>query len=939
MAVLASAQRCMAMGALMDGLEEMTRKNYIRVADRGASHLSPDTFGRFGRLALGDTTFNVLRTFLDIDILGADDFEPVHYQKPANIGQAKPDELIVSGRSVEAVVEYKSPGILASGVKRRKALEQLQVYVLVAKAKIGAATDHHTTLWIHNLDPQRQGDVKVVVEEGRYCGREVSPKEIDAVRSKINPHTDEFAAVDAFDPSVVAKSVWQDVYIATRQDPEKCFQTFVELFMYKLVSDYRLLPDNLRIDQLISSPEDFKKNTGLTQIEFYFQTVRELLKRQRFPQSTTHDVLPAITSRGGGYRTTKSIIPSIRSDRGGTSIINGHAFDEQPQDYNAAFVGILKKLAALPHITHLDRAFKSRVYEQFLRRDPNTTKVSGKYLTPRNVVKAIVRMAKIGELHGGAIICDPACGVGGFITESLLEMEREHNPNYREVDGKIEVGRKFIGLEVQGDVVCLAKANMLIHCIEFYNSLSDQAKMGFAKELLADLFVHVHEDRILGSLHHPVSEEMDLIMANPPYVVSGTKAITDKIKESGLSDHYAGGGTGLESRFLNWIIRALKPGARAFVILPKSMMARVDEKIKQFVRDRVVIDGLVRLPEQTFYTTPSVTYIVALTKKKNPAVEQREPVFVYYIREIGETRDTERKPAPNDLVDMAEEFSVFMAGKKIFEPSSNFCKVVPIEVFDPHNRWDVDHLWTPKELADLGVVDTNIRSVNGITAELKRIIEQISQTKEQLEGLLMEADSYSNLVLNDECYFLISRGERVTKSQCEEHPGDVPVVSSGRHEASYLGTISEEYLVRKGLLPFRDRRNMLSVGATGAVGSVHQRREEVWFLHDDALAIEVIHDGILPEYLRYELQQVIDRARFDYTAKLYKERLENLVVSIPQRADGSFDVDLQRTIAGAYQEKEAIEYILRDLSRRLQSVSLDFTPAQIITDQSAGSVI
>ena len=132
---------------------------------------------------------------------------------------------------------------------------------------------------------------------------------------------------------------------------------------------------------------------------------------------------------------------------------------------------------------------------------------------------------------------------------------------------------------------------------------------------------------------------------------------------------------------------------------------------------------------------------------------------------------------------------------------------------------------------------------------------------------------------------------------------------------------------------------MLSVGATGAVGSVHQRREEVWFLHDDALAIEVIHDGILPEYLRYELQQVIDRARFDYTAKLYKERLENLVVSIPQRADGSFDVDLQRTIAGAYQEKEAIEYILRDLSRRLQSVSLDFTPAHIITDQSAGSVI
>ena len=47
-------------------------------------------------------------------------------------------------------------------------------------------------------------------------------------------------------------------------------------------------------------------------------------------------------------------------------------------------------------------------------------------------------------------------------------------------------------------------------------------------------------------------------------------------------------------------------------------------------------------------------------------------------------------------------------------------------------------------------------------SELKRIIEQISQTKEQLEGLLMEADSYSNLVLNDECYFLISMARRDT---------------------------------------------------------------------------------------------------------------------------------------------------------------------------------
>jgi len=54
----------------------------------------------------------------------------------------------------------------------------------------------------------------------------------------------------------------------------------------------------------------------------------------------------------------------------------------QPVAYNIAFMGILRKLDALPHSTHLDPGFKSRVYEQFLRRDPNTLKVTGKYFTP-----------------------------------------------------------------------------------------------------------------------------------------------------------------------------------------------------------------------------------------------------------------------------------------------------------------------------------------------------------------------------------------------------------------------------------------------------------------------------------------------------------------------------------------------------------------------------
>ena len=908
----------------MTGLEELIRRGYLPHSDQGSRSLRPEPYGHFGRLSIGDTTFNTLQRFLNIKPQAANLFVPTIYAKPRNVLQTKPDELIVKGRSVITVVEHKRPNQLARERSRRGALEQLYLYVLIADAKLGFLTDGSSRFWIHNLAPNRRDEMKIIIEDGRYCSRAQSPEAIAEIAATLNAQTDELAITPAFDPSLVARSVWQDIYIATRENPERCFQTFVELFMYKLVSDYRLIPSNLRLSQLVGSSEMFLHSMGQTQIEFYFQQVRPLLKSHRFPPAMTQDLLPGLVSEvAHSYVSTKTLIPSIRAEGGETSIINGHAFDEQPQDYNSSFVRILSKLHLLPHIDRLDRTFKSRVYEQFLRRDPNATKVSGKYLTPRNVVKAIVNMARIWDLHRGAVICDPACGVGGFITESILELNRRGVSNYAEVDGRIAVERKFVGLEVQRDIVCLAKANMLIHCIEMYTELSEDAKMTFATDLLADVFVHTHEDRVLGSLMHPVSSEFDVIMANPPYVVAGTAAITEKIRRRGLSEYYAGGGTGLESRFVNWIVRALRPGGRGFIILPKSMLARVEGKLKRFVRDHAIVDALVYLPERTFYTTPSATYILAITKKHSPEVVQESPVLTYFVREIGETRDTERLPTRNDLVHMVADFVVFMANKGNFEASTSFCKVLPITALDPANRWDVDYLWSPKELAALGVVDTNVRSVDGVVTELEQITAELTQTEEKLRQLFVDVDDYMELHLSNTRYFRIHRGKRVTKSQCRQFPGDVPVVASGRHESSYLGTISEEYVVREGLRMFGSSTKMVTIGATGAVGTVNRRREDRWLLHDDALALEILDGDIIPRYFRYELQRVIDRARFDYTAKLYRERLAALVVTVPLGRDGTFDVDRQEQIADMYREKENMERMLRALSERFRSVSLD----------------
>jgi len=116
----------------------------------------------------------------------------------------------------------------------------------------------------------------------------------------------------------------------------------------------------------------------------------------------------------------------------------------------------------------------------------------------------------------------------------------------------------------------------------------------------------------------------------------------------------------------------------------------------------------------------------------------------------------------------------------------------------------------------------------------------------------------------------------------------------------------------------------MTVGATGAVGVVQMRRETKWFLHDDALAIEVLDSHLVPEYVRYVLQHAINIGRFEYTAKLYSERLKGLNIEIPLDESGSFDMYMQDKIAKAYGKRELVEQLLKEVAIHLQNVKVEF---------------
>lgn len=208
-------------------------------------------------------------------------------------------------------------------------------------------------------------------------------------------------------------------------------------------------------------------------------------------------------------------------------------------------------------------------------------------------------------------------------------------------------------------------------------------------KLFNDTFL-LQTNSILGTLAKPVHDQYDLILTNPPYVMSGSSNLKEEIsKDDTLKKYFSVSAMGIEGLFMEWIIRALKPNGKAFIVVPDGIMNRSnDKKLRDFILEQCEIDAVISLPLNTFFTTNKKTYILALTKKAPVMVDgvptlqrQTSPVFTYLCSEIGETRDVYRFDIDqNDLQVASDLFNMFKGAKTSFANTLNMigdkrCKI------------------------------------------------------------------------------------------------------------------------------------------------------------------------------------------------------------------------------------------------------------------------
>jgi type I restriction-modification system DNA methylase subunit len=122
---------------------------------------------------------------------------------------------------------------------------------------------------------------------------------------------------------------------------------------------------------------------------------------------------------------------------------------------------------------------------------------------------------------------DPACGVGGIILEPLVTKRPR---DFAFESGRLTSKLKYTGFDRDEKTIILAKANMLIHLNELLR-VNPRSTTEFAR-MFNESFISLHSS-ILGSLAVIEEDEYDLIMTNPPFVVSGTSKTKQFISDSG----------------------------------------------------------------------------------------------------------------------------------------------------------------------------------------------------------------------------------------------------------------------------------------------------------------------------------------------------------------------------------------------------------------------
>lgn len=245
------------------------------------------------------------------------------------------------------------------------------------------------------------------------------------------------------------------------------------------------------------------------------------------------------------------------------------------------------------------------LYEGLLEKNAAEKKSgAGQNFTPRPLIDCIVRLMKP---QAGELIQDPAAGTGGFLVaaDHFIKGETDDLYTLPEAQAFFQRNGAYGGAELVPDTHRLALMNFMLHGIE-------------GGVVLADTLSPDGEG--LG--------KADLILTNPPF---GTKKGGGRPTRTDFS--ITAETSNKQLAFVEHIVRALKPGARAAIVVPDGVLFddRTGQSLRPWLMELCDLHTILRLPRGIFYV-PGVRTNVLFLRRGRTDRANTKAVWVYDMR-------------------------------------------------------------------------------------------------------------------------------------------------------------------------------------------------------------------------------------------------------------------------------------------------------------------
>ena len=215
---------------------------------------------------------------------------------------------------------------------------------------------------------------------------------------------------------------------------------------------------------------------------------------------------------------------------------------------------------------------------------------SGKFFTPRTIAEAMARLLPVVP---GAVVMDPTCGAGTFLSET----SRRWQDTPCTLLGN-DVDRMLAGLtELVLALSVPAQHSFRVLCFNIYDAATDFEKL---------------------------KAGVNCILANPPFSLA-----LDRV--GARSELFSLGYRNSDAVFLDVCLELLIPGGTLVCLVPHSLVANAEfQDLRKTVERSWELCGVVTLPEGVFYLTGNTTTRADIVHLRKRGARQAHPHRAFF---------------------------------------------------------------------------------------------------------------------------------------------------------------------------------------------------------------------------------------------------------------------------------------------------------------------